>query len=221
MKTLLTPLVLLVSFLFSSCYTQFATVRHDDGYVVKRGPTDKKYKDRSRDEQEYAYENDDEQDYVYAEGDEQDSLEFQEYYEEDDDFETIQITEYHYSVRPYIYRYRYTHYDPWDYFWYDYHRPYRSGAHVFFSYSHYDPLWTSFYCSPYDSYYYDPWGAWCGYSSISYGPYYNNPYYPTYGYGRGYGHGYYGGRGNNGRGHNRGKRSFVSQGRPGSGGTAR
>ena len=43
MKTLITLSIFIVSFLFTSCYTQFATVKENDDYVVKRERTYQKY----------------------------------------------------------------------------------------------------------------------------------------------------------------------------------
>ncbi len=212
MKTLYTLIFLLTSFFFTSCYTQFATVKHDDDYVVKRERRVKQEKrEKYRDEQEYVYEDEDSSEYE------------DKYYEDDDDdFNTIEITEYHYSVRPYIYRYRYSNYDPWDYYWYDHHYSYRRpGVYVVYRPGYYDPYWTGFYCSPYDRYYYDPWDTWCGYPGVAYNPYYYDnyyydPYYPNY---RNR-HGYYGSRRLRGRELRRSKRPFASLGSSNRTGTA-
>ena len=180
MKTMLTLFTIILSFLITSCYTQFATVREDDGYVVKRDRVYKDYEEPADSEEtEQAYYDD--EDYASEEA----------YYDDDN---TVTEVEYHYTSRPYVYLYRFTHYDPWydDYVYYN--RPVtvisvRLAPRYHY---YYDPYWAGFYCTPYD--YCDPWFGWCGYGYVSYYPYYYGHYYYDRYYGGWY-DGYYGRRG--------------------------
>jgi len=180
MKTMLTLFTITLSFILTSCYTQFATVREDEGYVVKRDRVYKKYEEpNDTEESEQAYDDsqaDDDRDY-YAD-------------DEYADDEAISDVEYHYSSRPYVYLYRFTHYDPWYDEYVYYNRPVTViSVQLAPRYRYYDPYWASFYCSPYD--YCDPWFGWCGYGYVSYYPYYYGHYYYDRYYGGWY-DGYYG-----------------------------
>ena len=187
MKSTLT--ILMLSFLATSCYTQFATIRdeyQDDDSAQDQGGY---YNDNNnyQDQQVYAADNA----YDDSDSDFYDYNDYNNYNGYDDNYgEPVYINEYHYSTRPYVYRYRFVHYDPWDPFWYDY--PYYGGVSISFRFGHrYDPYWVGFYCDPYDYWYdgyYDSWG-WCGYPVVRYEPYYYG-YYHGYPYWR---HGYYGG----------------------------
>lgn len=185
MKTLLT--LITGGFLITSCYTQFATVQDDypEEYTVRE--------DRN------VYENNDNQVYSYNYQDSEFSISDENYNNEyadgyyNDTYDPVYVSEYHYSARPYVYKYRFVHYDPWDPYYYDYD-PYWGGVSISIRFGrHYDPYWTGFYCGPYDYWYYDPWDPWCGYPMVRYEPYYN-PYYRHgyYGWGWGYDYGYYG-----------------------------
>ena len=104
MKTKASLFILLISFLFTSCYTQFSTPR-DDNYTVR----DDRYKTYGQDQ------NYDDDDSAYVEENADD-----EYYEDDDAaVREIYITEYPAYARPYVYRYRFTHYNPADYYYDD------------------------------------------------------------------------------------------------------
>lgn len=185
MKTLIT--LIISGFLATSCYTQFATVQDEypEDYTVR----DDRNVYPNDNEQVYS---DNYQDSEFSISDENYGNEYSDGYY-NDTYEPVYISEYHYSARPYVYKYRFVHYDPWDPYYYDYD-PYWGGVSVSIRFGrHYDPYWTGFYCGPYDYWYYDPWDPWCGYPMVRYEPYYN-PYYRHgyYGWGWGYNYGYYG-----------------------------
>ena len=66
MKTLITLSIFIVSFLFTSCYTQFATVKENDDYVVKRERTYQKYE--KPDDSEDTYYEEEQDQYLSRQG---------------------------------------------------------------------------------------------------------------------------------------------------------